>query len=69
MIGSGITFWLIINKLWIDTGSRLIADRAEFYIALTTIILGTQLFLAGFIADLIGRNSATRNNYLIEKEI
>ena len=69
MIGSGITLWLIINKLWIDTGSRLIADRAEFYIALTTIILGTQLFLAGFIAELIGRNSATRNNYLIEKEI
>jgi len=69
MIGLGITSWLIINKLFIDTGSRLIADRPEFYIALTTIILGTQLFLAGFIAELIGRNSSTRNNYLIEKEI
>ncbi len=69
MIGLGITSWLIINKLFIDTGSRLIANRPEFYIALTTIILGTQLFLAGFIAELIGRNSATRNNYLIEKEI
>jgi glycosyltransferase involved in cell wall biosynthesis len=69
ILGSGIALWLIINKLWIDTGSRLIADRAEFYIALTTIILGTQLFLAGFIAELIGRNSTTRNNYLIEKEI
>ena len=69
MIGVGITFWLIIYKLWIDTGSRLVADRAEFYIALTSIIIGTQLFLAGFIAELIGRNSSTRNNYLIEKEI
>ena len=69
IIGSCITLWLIINKLWIDTGSRLLANRPEFYIALTTIIIGTQLFLAGFIAELIGRNSTTRNNYLIEKEI
>ena len=69
MIGSGITLWLVINKLFIDTQSRLIADRPEFYIALTTIILGTQLFLAGFIAELFGRNSSTRNSYLIEKEI
>jgi len=69
IIGSSITLWLIINKLWIDTGSRLIADRPEFYIALTAIIIGTQLFLAGFIGELIGRNSTTRNNYLIEKEI
>jgi glycosyltransferase involved in cell wall biosynthesis len=69
LLGTGITLWLIINKLFIDTGSRLLADRAEFYIALVTIIIGTQLFLAGFIAELIGRNSTTRNNYLIEKEI
>lgn len=69
MLGSAITTWLIVYKLWIDKSSRLIADRPEFYIALTTIILGTQLFLAGFIAELIGRNSTTRNNYLIEKEI
>lgn len=68
-LGFLITVWLIIYKLWIDTDSRLIADRAEFYIALTTMILGTQLFLAGFIAELIGRNSTTRNSYLIEKEI
>lgn len=69
ILGTCITGWLIINKLFIDTGSRLIADRTEFYIALTSIILGTQLFLAGFIAELIGRNSTTRNSYLIEKEI
>ncbi len=69
LLGAGIAGWLIINKLFIDTGAKLIADRTEFYIALTAIILGTQLFLAGFIAELIGRNSATRNSYLIEKEI
>ena len=69
IIGFGIAFWLIINKLFIDTSARLIADRAEFYIALVAMIIGTQLFLAGFIAELIGRNSVLRNNYLIEKEI
>ncbi len=68
-IGAIITLWMIINKLFITTDARLIADRAEFYIALTSMILGTQLFLAGFIAELIGRNSTTRNSYLIEKEI
>ena len=69
MLGFGIAFWLIVNKLFIDTGARLIADRAEFYIGLMSMVLGTQLFLAGFIAELIGRNSELRNNYLIEKKI
>jgi len=69
MLGFGITFWLIIDKLFIDTTARLISDRAEFYIALMSMIIGTQLFLAGFIAELIGRNSELRNSYLIEKEI
>lgn len=69
MLGFGIAFWLIVNKLFIDTGSRLIADRAEFYIGLVAMLMGTQLFLAGFIAELIGRNSELRNSYLIEKEI
>lgn len=69
IIGFGIAFWLIINKLFIDTSARLIADRAEFYIGLVAMIIGTQLFLAGFIAELIGRNSVLRNSYLIEKEI
>lgn len=69
MVGFLFALYMGIDKLFIDTSGRLIADRPEFYIALTTIIIGTQLFLAGFIAELIGRNSTTRNNYLIEKEI
>jgi len=69
LLGGAITIWLVLYKLFVDTQSRLIADRPEFYIALTVMIIGTQLFLAGFIAELIGRNSTTRNNYLIEKEI
>ncbi|MEO9532905.1 MAG: glycosyltransferase family 2 protein [Crocinitomicaceae bacterium] len=68
-IGFMFAFWIGIHKLFIDTTGRLIADRPEFYISLVSMIIGVQLFLAGFIAELIGRNSSIRNNYLIEKEI
>ena len=47
----------------------LVTENPYFYLALTTMILGTQLFLAGFIGELIARNSPERNNYQIEKEI
>lgn len=47
----------------------LITDNPYFYMALTAILLGTQLFLTGFLGELISRNSTERNNYLIEKEI
>ena len=69
ILGFLITTWMIIHKLFIEQTARLIADRPEFYLALVLMIIGTQLFLAGFIAELISRNSATRNNYLVEKEI
>lgn len=48
---------------------RLITDSPYFFIALTMMILGTQLFVAGFLGDLLSRNSPERNNYQIEKEI
>ena len=47
----------------------LVTDSPYFYIALTTMILGTQLFVAGFLGELISRNAPERNNYQIEKEI
>ena len=47
----------------------LVTDSPYFYLSLTTMILGTQLFLAGFIGELIARNSQERNNYQIEKEL
>jgi glycosyltransferase involved in cell wall biosynthesis len=68
-VGGAIATWLIIYKLFFDITGRLVADRAEFYIALVAMIIGVQLFLAGFVAELVSRNSAIRNNYLIEKEI
>lgn len=47
----------------------LVTDSPYFYLALTTMILGTQLFLAGFIGEMIARNSTERNKYQIEKEL
>ena len=49
--------------------ARLVTDSPYFYIALTMMLLGTQLFVAGFLGELISRNSEQRNNYQIEKEI
>jgi len=47
----------------------LVTNSPYFYIALTTMILGTQLFVAGFLGELISRNAPERNNYHIEKEL
>lgn len=67
MIGLGILLYLSFTKtVYQEYG---IADRPLFYFGILAFITGTQLFLAGFIAELINRNSSTRNNYLIEKEI
>ena len=52
-----------------DIAHPLVTDSPYFYIALTTMILGTQLFVAGFLGELISRNAAERNNYQIEKEL
>lgn len=46
-----------------------LTNRPSFYIALTTMIIGMQLFLAGFIAELVARNAPERNSYLIEKKV
>ena len=49
--------------------ARLITDNPYFYIALTGIIVGTLMFLVGFLAELVSRSSQNRNDYKIEKEI
>ena len=68
-IGFIIFAYLGIDKLFIDNTARLIADRTEFFVALVSMIIGVQFFLAGFVAELIGRNSSTRNLYLVEKKL
>ncbi len=69
IIGFGFTFYLVIDKLFFDQTAKLLAQRTEFFVALTAMIMGVQFFLAGFLAELVGRNSSSRNNYLIEKEV
>lgn len=66
MLGFGITLYLIVSKFFFG-GSMI--NKPAFYIALTTMILGTQFFLTGFIAELISRSAADRNNYLIEEKL
>ena len=66
LIGIGLSIYLIIKK-FIDPESTL-TDKPGFYIALTTTIIGVQLFLSGFIGELISRNAPGRNSYLIEKK-
>lgn len=72
IIGLGFAIYLGVDKiisLYSHHPAPLIANRAEFYIALTAMLLGSQFFLAGFIGELIGRNSSSRNIYLIETEL
>ncbi|MBM3452663.1 MAG: glycosyltransferase family 2 protein [Bacteroidetes bacterium] len=68
-IGFILVFYLGVDKLFINKSARLISERTEFYIALISMVIGVQFFMTGFISELIGRNSSTRNHYLIEKEI
>jgi glycosyltransferase involved in cell wall biosynthesis len=65
--GMLITFYLIVSKI-IDPAVAL-TNRPGFYLALTSIIIGMQLFLAGFISELIARNAPGRNYYLIEEKL
>ena len=67
LAGFMMILYLIIAKV-VSTEFSL-TNRPSFYIALTTMIIGMQLFLAGFIAELISRNSSERNSYLVEKKI
>lgn len=71
-IGGLVSFWLIGEKIYLASNNfhaRNVTDQPLFYLALTSMIIGTQLFLAGFIAEMISRSSNDRNNYLIEKRI
>lgn len=67
LIGIGLSIYLIVKK-FIDPESTL-TDKPGFYLALATTIIGVQLFLSGFIGELISRNAPGRNSYLIEKKV
>jgi hypothetical protein len=73
IVGFCSTLYLGADKFYhafiIHVPARLLTQRPSFFIALTSMVLGTMLFLAGFIGELILRNSPDRNNYLLEKKI
>ena len=73
LMGTVMAVWIIGEKLYYIAKhikiEREVTDQPLFYIALVAVIVGFQLFLTGFVAELVSRNSVSRNNYQIEKEI
>lgn len=72
VVGFVVTIFLGIDKLvamQVGNKARLVAENPWFYIALVVMILGTQLFLAGFIAELIIRNSGRRTEYTVDQKL
>ena len=67
--GFGFALYLGIDKLYLETEGRLITERPEFYLSLTTMILGSQFFLAGFLAELYIRSRNKTPNYRIRETL
>ncbi len=65
-IGFASTIYLVISRL-VEGADFGLTNRVTFYLALTTMIIGTQFFLAGFLGELVSRSAADRNHYLIEE--
>lgn len=68
-IGFIFTLYLGIDKLFFNTTGRLITARPQFYIALATMIIGTQFFIAGFLGEIILRTKEDKKRYLIKDEL
>ena len=69
VVGFLFSIYLGIDKLFINTSGRLITERPEFYISLASMIIGSQFFLAGFLGELILRNSKKAKNYKIKSRL
>lgn len=67
LIGFGIALYLAYTKIFMQ--GYLMTDRPIFYFGILAMILGTQLFMTGFLAEMISRNSSERNKYQIEKKL
>jgi len=65
VFGLIIFMWLGVEKLFIHTDAKLLADNSWFFVALTFMIVGVNFFVAGFLGEMIARNSPDRNNYRI----
>jgi glycosyltransferase involved in cell wall biosynthesis len=72
LTGGAITIWLIavkLYRLYNDIPFRQVTDQPLFYIALVAVVVGVQLFVAGFLGELISRNSPDRNQYHIDQKL
>ena len=72
LLGGATTVWVIAAKLYkqaMGLPLRAVTDQPLFFVAILAVILGVQLFLAGFLGELINRRSSDRNTYLIDKTI
>ena len=72
LLGGSTTVWLIVEKVYNQSMGiwyRGVVEQPLFYIAIASVVLGVQLFLAGFLGELINRNSGERNRYLVDKII
>ena len=72
LLGGGTTIWVIAEKLWKqfhELPLRPVTEQPLFYLAMLAVVLGVQLFLAGFLGELINRNATDRNSYLINEKI
>jgi len=69
LIGFGFAFYLGIDKLFINPDGRLITERPQFYIALSTMIIGSQFFIAGFLGELILRSKSQQQRYFIKNHL
>ena len=72
LLGGFTTVWVIAAKLYKQANGlplRAVTEQPLFFVAILAVILGVQLFLAGFLGELINRNSSDRNSYLIDKKI
>ena len=67
VIGFLFAFYLGIDKLFINTSGRLITERPQFYLSLTAMLIGTQLFLAGFLGEIILRTKNNEERYKISE--
>ena len=65
IIGFGFAFYLGLDKLYFNPTGRLIAERPEFFIALTTMVIGTQFFVAGFLGEIVLQNKNNKECYRI----
>ena len=69
VVGFLFAFYLGIDKLFLNPSGRLITEKPQFYIALTSMILGSQFFVAGFLGELILRSKKDTKNYIIKENI